>query len=268
MANIAKSSQNLRWMDDQSDKDTLIHSFNPVIKLIVSLIYIFVIISFDNYSPARLIPFIFYIFIVSSLAEVSVFHLLKLSAVSLPLIIGIGILNPFFNREIAYYIGSVPISFGMLSFFTLFFKSILTVLSGLLLVATTGINDLGVAFRKVGLPKIFTVQIMLTYRYITVLMEEVNRTLTAYSLRANKKKINYKSFGSLAGNILLRTIDRSQKIYEAMCLRGFEGEYRTANNISVQSKDFLYLFIWGSFFVLMRYYNITELIGSLIMGER
>ena len=189
MANIAKSSQNLRWMDDQSDKDTLIHSFNPVIKLIVSLIYIFAIISFDNYSPARLIPFIFYIFIVSSLAEVSVFHLLKLSAVSLPLIIGIGILNPFFNREIAYYIGSVPISFGMLSFFTLFFKSILTVLSGLLLVATTGINDLGVAFRKVGLPKIFTVQIMLTYRYITVLMEEVNRTLTAYSLRANKKKL-------------------------------------------------------------------------------
>ena len=46
MANIAKSSQNLRWMDDQSDKDTLIHSFNPVIKLIVSLIYIFAIISF------------------------------------------------------------------------------------------------------------------------------------------------------------------------------------------------------------------------------
>ena len=96
MSNITKSSQNLRWMDNQSDKNTIIHRINPVVKLVVSLIYIFTIISFDNYSPERLIPFIFYIFIVSSLAEISLIHLLKLSAVSLPLIIGIGIFNPIF----------------------------------------------------------------------------------------------------------------------------------------------------------------------------
>ena len=62
----------------------------------------------------------------------------------------------------------------------------MTVISGLLLVATTGINNLGMALRKIGLPKIFAVQIMLTYRYITVFMEEVNTTLTAHSLSCLK----------------------------------------------------------------------------------
>lgn len=45
MSNIAKSSQNLRWMDNQSDKNTIIHRINSVVKLVVSLIYIFTIIS-------------------------------------------------------------------------------------------------------------------------------------------------------------------------------------------------------------------------------
>lgn len=68
------------------------------------------------------------------------------------------------------------------------------------------------ALRKIGLPKIFVkAQIMLTYRYITVFMEEVNTTLTAHSLRANNKGVSYKPYGYLVGNILLRTIDRSQK---------------------------------------------------------
>ena len=267
MSNITKSSQNLRWMDNQSDKNTIIHRINPVIKLVVSLIYIFTIISFDNYSPERLIPFIFYIFIVSSLAEISLIHLLKLSAVSLPLIIGIGIFNPIFNREVAYYIGSIPISFGMLSFCTLFIKSLMTVISGLLLVATTGINNLGMALRKIGLPKIFAVQIMLTYRYITVYMEEVNTTLTAHSLRANNKGVSYKSYGYLVGNILLRTIDRSQKIYEAMCLRGFHGDYVTGKNPKINKTDIIYLAVWSSLFIFIRYYNLSQIIGNLIIGE-
>ncbi len=116
-------------------------------------------------------------------------------------------------------------------------------------------------------PRIFVLQLLLTYRYISVLMEEVARSLRAYSLRAPEQKgIHRSAWGSLAGQLILRTFDRAQRIYEAMCLRGFTGEYHTGGFGRIRVWDLAYLTGWLLFFATARIYNIPMLIGSLITG--
>ena len=265
MPNITQSMQNLRWIDDQSEKETCIHSINPTVKLIVVLIFILLLVSFDNYSFTRIMPLIIYMVVISQLAEVSLLHIIKLSLLSFPLIIGIGIFNPFFNRETAFYIAEIPISFGVISFATLVLKSLLSVTAGLLLIATTGINRIAAALRTLHAPKIFVIQLLLTYRYITVLMEEVNKTLTARALRANQnKKLDYKSFGHITGNILLQTINRSSRIYYAMKLRGFSGDFKSGDRENITLSDMIYLAAWTLFFAFVRTTNIYEVFGSIL----
>ena len=93
------------------------------------------------------------------------------------------------------------------------------------------------------------------------------RTLRAYSLRAPQQKgVHRSAWGSLAGQLILRTFDRGQRIYEAMCLRGFTGEYNTGGFKEIRVGDLAYLAGWVLFFAVARIYNIPMLLGSLITG--
>ncbi len=91
--------------------------------------------------------------------------------------------------------------------------------------------------------------------------------MQAYSLRDPfHRGIRPGVWGSLAGNLLLRTYDRAQRLYQAMVQRGFIGEYNTGSNRRMRMKDMLYLYGWGLFFLSARYYNIPVYIGSMITG--
>lgn len=69
-------------------------------------------------------------------------------------------------------------------------------------------------------------QVLLTYRYVTVLLEEANRMTQAYSLRApNQKGVHFKVWGTLAGQLLLRSMDRANEVYESMTLRGYQENF-------------------------------------------
>ncbi|MDY4970728.1 MAG: energy-coupling factor transporter transmembrane component T, partial [Lachnospiraceae bacterium] len=67
--------------------------------------------------------------------------------------------------------------------FTLILKGIFTVLAAYLLIATTTIEKICYALHLLHVPGILITQFLLTYRYVTVLLKEVNRITQAYSLR-------------------------------------------------------------------------------------
>ena len=67
----------------------------------------------------------------------------------------------------------------------------------------------------------------------------------AYSLRAPKQKgIHFKVWGSLSGQLLLRSIDRANEVYESMVLRGYHGEFPYAKVEHFRGEDYGYLLIW------------------------
>lgn len=73
-------------------------------------------------------------------------------------------------------------------------------------------------------------------------------------------------YGYMAGHLLLHTLDRAQRIHAAMSCRGFDGHVRTMSSLKIRPVDIIFFLGWSAFFVGMRVYNISELLGRLIMG--
>lgn len=266
MANIVDSIYNVHYLEELSYKKTFIHTLDPVIKLVVTIGYIATTISFGKYDLSALVPLVFYPIVIFAMAEIPILKILKRVIPVMPFVICVGIFNPIIDNTPFLSIGEVTISAGWISFVTLILKSMLTVLSTLLLIATTGMDRIGMALRWLKVPKIFVTQLLLTYRYISVLMEEGASVLKAYHLRAPMVKGVYmKDLGSILGNMLLRTFDRAGRIYDAMLLRGFDGEYELGQNNGISVKSILYLITWAGFLIIVRAFNISELIGYFMM---
>lgn len=266
MTNITNSLYNIRLLENLAGKETAIHRLHPLVKLLTTVIYITVVVSFGKYEISSLLPFLIYPVIVIILAELPLRPLLTRLLLVEPFIIGIGIFNPLFDRQI-YWLGGIAISGGWITFFSLFIKCGLTVTAALLLIATTGMDSLAKALRMLKIPRLFVLQLLLTYRYISVLMEEVILVLRAYFIRAPKQKGIHRSvWGSLAGQIILRTFDRGQRVYDAMCLRGFSGEYHTGEDRGIRVQDLAYLAGWTVFFAVAGICNISMLLGLWLTG--
>ncbi len=149
---------------------------------------------------------------------------------------------------------------------TLMEKGVLTVLSAYLLVATTSIEGICYALQMLHMPKIIVTVTMLIYRYIFVLLKEVDRITTAYHLRApGQKGINYKAWGSLAGQILIRSMDRADYVYESMLLRGFKGEFSYNYRYKFTKSDGLYLIVWTAILLALRFTDVINAIGGLFV---
>ena len=68
------------------------------------------------------------------------------------------------------------------------------------------------------------------------------------------------------GNLLLRTVNRAQRIHLAMNCRGFDGEIRIMNSYSSGYKEIAFFTGWCSLFLLFRFVNLSQLTGMLFMG--
>lgn len=266
MPNPINAIYNIRLMDDLARGKTCIHRRHPLAKLVVTVGFLIAVISFDKYEISNLIPFLFYPLLIIIFSEISAVPIIKRILMVEPFIIALGIFSPLFDRQILL-IGSISIAAGWLTFLSIFIKCSLTVAAVVLLLATTGMEKLSVALRMIHIPRIFVLQLLLTYRYISLLAEEVGKLLRAHDLRTpGHKGVAPAAWGSLAGGLLLRSFDRAQRVYQAMCLRGFAGDYNVGRFPPVIGMDIAYVIIWLLVFSAARIYNLPVLIGTLLTG--
>lgn len=267
MAKIADSIYDMRHLEELSKQNSFIHHINALVKLIVSILYIITVVSYGKYELIGLIPLAIYPVLLFTIGDIPFLPLFKRCLIVLPLVIGLGLFNPILDRQLVPIFGNLSIGAGWISYMSLIIKSLLTIMCALLLISTTGIDKIAMALRKLFVPQILVVQFLLTYRYISVLLEEINSIWTAYSLRApGQKGIHHKSWGPLLGQLLMRTYDRSQRIYNAMVLRGFDGEFYVGANKKLYIWDYLYLVAWTTFLFLVRFYDLPSLLGNFIIG--
>lgn len=261
---IGTTLYEIHKLDTLSNNDQWVNSIHPLVKFILTIAYIISVVSFHKYDVIGLAGMFVYPLALFVLSELSFKDALKRLRIVIPLIIFIGILNPILDQN-KILIGSITISAGVLSMITLILKGFFTVLASYLLIATTNMEKICYALRLLHVPKIIVTQFMLTYRYISVLLEEVNHTILAYELRAPKQKgVHYKVWGSLTGQLLLRSIDRANVVYESMTLRGYNGEFSYMQyKVRARAVDYLYLFIWLIIIALFRVFPILSIVGGL-----
>lgn len=266
MGKISDAIYEIHYMDTIANKESPIHRIHPLVKLIATIVYIWFTVSFDKYNVAGLLTMVIYPVVLFSVSDTSFRHSIKKLKVILPLILLMGIFNPIFEQTPRFAFYGMVVTNGMVSGFTLIVKGCFAVLGSYLLVATTTIESICYALNLLQVPKIIVTQILLTYRYITVLMDEANHIFEAYVLRAPfQKGVHFKVWGSLLGQLLLRSIDRAGALYDSMVLRGYNGDFRYTQLRRVQWQDFVYLVAWVGVFSVLRYTDFLNMVGALLI---
>lgn len=266
MSKMNRAIYEIQSLDALANENRWVNRLHPLVKLCVTILYIGITVSFPKYNLSSLLVMAVYPVILFVTGDISFREGIRRLRIVLPLVCVVGIFNPFFDRKIMMQVGKVNISGGVLSMLTLMIKGMLTVFASYLLIATTTIEKICYALRPLHLPKIFVTQILLIYRYISVLLSEANRITQAYALRApGQKGIHFKVWGSLVGQMLLRSMDRAEDIYESMCLRGYQGEFYYGSKIKMRWTDILYLSVWAVLFLALRFLPVSEMIGSMFV---
>lgn len=266
MNTLEKNYFDMGYMDTLANGNSFLHRLDPRAKLITTLAFIITVASFHREATVAMIPFFLYPFVLISAGGMPAGYFLKKVLLVLPFALFVGIFNPFLDREIILRIGIFGISHGWASFISILMRFFLTVLSALLLIALTGFPVVCQALARLGVPKPFVVQLMFFFRYIFVLSDEAQRMERARSLRSfNVQAMRYRIFTSLISHLLLRTLDRAERIFCAMRCRGFDGRMRTVNALKSGWKDILFVAIWCIVFIVFRVYNVPMIIGERIM---
>lgn len=261
MGKITNAIYEIYELDEMAQMNTKVHQLHPLVKLIVTLVYITTVVSFGKYSLLGLVPMLIYPLMVFNLAEISIKSCFKKMKIVLPVVCFVGIFNPFFDKVPVLTIGEWVVTGGMISMVTLMLKGTLALMASYLLIATTGIERLCYALKLLHVPSVLVTQILLLYRYMTLLMREANAVMEAYALRApNQKGVQYKVWGSLMGQLLLRSIDRANNLYESMLLRGFNGEFYYSRTQKSNQLDWVYLILWTCVILALRVENVLGLI--------
>lgn len=266
MSKINQAIHNIHFLDEAAEQDKWLCHIHPLAKVSVTLWYMVLVMSFDKYNLAGLAGMCLYPAVLSILGDISVRRAFSQLKVILLLVCVIGIANPILDRGVAVYIGSFAVTDGMISMLTLIMKAGFAVFASYLLIVTTSIENICYALRLVHVPKILVTLILLIYRYIILMLKEAERVTQAYSLRAPRQKgIHYKVWGTLAGQMLLRSMDRAELVYESMTLRGFDGEFRLRGEIRAVHSGVGYAVIWGFALLFLRMFPVFEIVGNLFV---
>ena len=109
-------------------------------------------------------------------------------------------------------------------FLAAFLKSNLCVLAMLMLTWTTPFHDILQELRRLRLPPVMLTTLALMYRYLPVLAEETRRMRRARSSRtfSRRRRLALDTLSAIVGQLFVRSADRAERIYLAMCARGWK----------------------------------------------
>ncbi|MBF0375861.1 MAG: cobalt ECF transporter T component CbiQ [Desulfamplus sp.] len=295
MGNLQNNLFDIFYMDTLAYSKTWIHSLDPRAKVLTTLLFVGIVVSFGKYEISILIPFMLYPVVMITWANLPIIYLIKKMVLLMPFAFFIGIFNPLIDRDIILKInltfislidiarfidltkfieimglqnstGVIEISGGWLSFFSIMIRFSLTVSAALILICTTGFDSICLALQKFRVPGPFIVQLMFLYRYMFVLIDEASRMVRARSLRTFDvdSKMRFSLFVPMIGQLLLRTLDRAQRIHLAMCCRGFDGHIQMIRKMKFGVSEVLFILGWSSVFIIFRLYNIPFNLGIFI----
>jgi cobalt/nickel transport system permease protein len=247
-----------------SRRDSPVHRLNIGVKIAVTLFFLTLVVSFPSKNVSGLVPFLFYPVFMMALSDTPYLPVLSRLKFALPFALAGGISNLFLMRDTAFTVMGFEVSGGLVSFASIMLKTLLSVLAVLILIATTPFNDICGVLTSVRGIGVLGLQLLLTYRYIHILLGEAQSIRLAYILRAPlKKDVMMRDAGSLLGRLLLRSFSRAERVYTAMKCRGFSGRFYPNAKRAISRGDAV--FAVAVFFVLvfLRFFNLSLLIGGI-----
>ena len=250
-----------------AEGNTPVHRYHAGAKLVLLFVYLIAVLSISPYEISRLAPFVFFPVVLVSMSEIPVRFLLQRLVPVIPFALLMGLPNLFMIQTVAFSIGGLQITYGMISFISLILKTFLTVSGVIILLATTRFTDILEILRAIKIPEIILTLLSLSYRYLTLIFEEAETMKTAYTLRSGKTKgISIKHAGSFIGLLLLRSFDRAERVTFAINCRGYGINRNHVSFRPIEKKEILVGIILLGSLLILRFWNINEIITQWVLS--
>lgn len=254
-------------MERTARRRSPLHCVDARAKLLVTVVFLVAMLSVELSRLSELLLFFIFPIITSAMGGLSYGAIFRRSLVVLPFVAFIGVFNLFYDREPVFRIGAVVLTAGWVSFLSIILRGLLSVQALLVLIGTTGYYRLCRSMQRLGVPAVFTTQLLFVYRYLYVLIEEAAAMQRARDARSfGRKSYPLKVWATLVGQLLIRTFDRAELISWAMLARGFTGRIPADvfERPAWKTRDTVFLTVWSATLVLLRLFHPAETLSMLI----
>jgi cobalt/nickel transport system permease protein len=106
------------------------------------------------------------------------------------------------------------------------------------------------AAHHLRVPGLIVQLLMLSYRYVYVLGDELSRLRIALRVRGFRNrptKHAYRTVGHLAGTLLLRGYERAERVGQAMACRGYHGRFHALTHFQTRARDVVFFLLLAIF---------------------
>lgn len=232
---------------------SLLHQLDARIKVVVTVAFILSNVLLPDGAWAAFGLSFLFLLIANALSQLGLGFTLKRSFVALPF--ALAAVTAIFSIPghplSEWHLGMItliPTDAGLLRFVSILVRSWLSVQIAILLVSVTEFPDIIHALTHLYVPSIITTIIAFLYRYLFVLTDEVMRLMRARQARSAAAPSSRSGgnvwwqarvAGNMAGQLFLRSYERSDRIYNAMLSRGYKGQWMAIHVQRIQWRDWL-----------------------------
>ncbi len=127
-------------------------------------------------------------------------------------------------------------------------KAVGVVLTLLALVGTLEPSEFGHALYRLKIPEKLVHIMLFTVRYLDVLQREYHRLRTAMKAPAFVPRSNFhtwQTFGYLFAMLLVRSLERAERVHDAMKCRGFTGKFHLLGDMRINGQDWVFIGLSG-----------------------
>lgn len=246
-------------IDRFASSDSAIHRLDARAKLLATVAYTTVLISYGRYSVSALAPLAIGPAVLLVAARVPLRFVLRRILVLSPFILMLCALSPLYDRPTRLVLlgpQRLWIAGGWLTAADVALKFALAVAAMTALISSTSFSLLLEALRRLRVPRALTTQLGLLYRYLFVLLDQAMRMRRGRDFRGAALvplRRRWAAAGGVVGRLFLRTLDRSQRVQTAMAARGFRGEPRGLRRMSFGKADVLFLALTALYLAACRW---------------
>lgn len=160
------------------------------------------------------------------------------------------VIMPFtYPGESAFEVVGLPFAWeGLRLAALIFIKALTIVLLSFSIFGTSRFDISMLALQHLRIPKVVVQMLLFTYRYTYVFLEEMRRMHTSMRARgfvAGSDRRTLKVYGHFIGTLLVRSFERTERVYKAMLSKGYQGELHSLVTFNAVSSDYVKALVIG-----------------------
>lgn len=140
-------------------------------------------------------------------------------------------------------VSGLPFAWEGLRLATLIFiKALAIVMATFAMFGSARFDVSMIALQRLRCPRMIVQMLLFTYRYTYTFLDEMERMNTSMKARGFVPATNaytLRTYGNFVGTLLVRSFERTERIYKAMLSKGYQGEFHTLITFRMGPSDLM-----------------------------